>query len=92
MVVWLHELDSSMLLVHELFDGGRCLIIGDVEGRLEPLVGEDVEDGFECGHDVIVRCGCDGDGKDVVRFGSISNKKSCWPSKACVGRLPVQSV
>ncbi len=75
MVVWLHELDSSMLLAHELFDGGRCLIISDIEGRLESFVGEDIEDSFECGHDVVVRCGGDGDGEDVVRVVSISNKK-----------------
>ena len=75
MVVWLNELDCSVLLVHEIFDGCCCLIISDVKCRLESFVGEDFEDGFECGHDVTLCCGCDGDGKDVVRIVSISHKK-----------------
>jgi hypothetical protein len=93
MVVWLNELDCSvLLLVYEVFDGCYCLIISDIKGQQKSFVSEDFEDGFECGHDVIVYCGCDGDGEDVVRIISISNNKNCWPSKARARRFPVQSM
>ena len=75
MVIWLDELDSAILLLHEIFDGRSCLIVGDVESWLESFAGEDVEDGPESSNDVTVGCRGDRDSEDVVRIICICNKE-----------------
>jgi len=54
MVVGFNELDVSILFLHEILDGGGCLIVGDIECGFVPLVGKGIEHLSECLHNVTV--------------------------------------
>ena len=54
MVVGFHKLHSSVLLLHELFDGLGCLVVGDVECWFVSMVGEGLEHLLESFHNVTV--------------------------------------
>ncbi len=56
MIAGFDELDCTVAGVDEFFDGGRGLIVCDIEGGSKPFYRESVEDGAEGCNDVFTLC------------------------------------
>jgi hypothetical protein len=56
MIVGFNELDCTVAGVNEFFDGGRGLVVCDIEGGSKSFFRESVEDGAEGCNDVFTLC------------------------------------
>lgn len=53
-VVGLDKLDCAILLLHEFFHWGYCLIVCDIESRLEAFISEQLEYTLKCSQYVTI--------------------------------------
>ena len=75
MIIWIHELDSSVVFMHEQLDGGHGLIVGDVEDWGVSLFPERLMYLCKCCYNVIICRGVDGNGKDIISIIVVRNEK-----------------